>query len=249
MNQPRNRTGLLLSACLPQPLCGSRTPSLHVLRLMYPTSSYRPNPFGPFSHPAKTTRTIGGAPFEKDLTAGAKVPLRPALPFPRLPLPRAKNSIIIARSPLALPRYRAPARWRPDARSPPPPRRSPCGCSPSGRSGSGSSRSALAPACAHVPARCARRSRFALFRWSWRTRSDSDNPTDRALACHAARSALLARIFTQTSRPSLTMLPLSAPRLGVQGGMAPFASPCRGSRVKSRFIWLRRRVCTTPELL
>ena len=31
-----------------------------------------------------------------------------------------------------------------------------------------------------------------------RTRSESDNPTDRALACQSARSASLARIFTQT---------------------------------------------------
>ena len=35
-----------------------------------------------------------------------------------------------------------------------------------------------------------------------RTRSDSVNPAERAFACHSARSASLARIFTHTSRPA-----------------------------------------------
>ena len=39
-----------------------------------------------------------------------------------------------------------------------------------------------------------------------RTRSDSDNPTARALACHSAHSASLARIFTQTARPARRFL-------------------------------------------
>ena len=34
-----------------------------------------------------------------------------------------------------------------------------------------------------------------------RTRSDSVKPAERALACHSARSASLARTFTQTARP------------------------------------------------
>ena len=59
-----------------------------------------------------------------------------------------------------------------------------------------------------------------------RTRSESDNPTERALACHSARSALLARIFTQTLRRALMMLPTSL--MGVQGCMAPLGSPCPG---------------------
>ena len=36
-----------------------------------------------------------------------------------------------------------------------------------------------------------------------RTRSDSVKPAERALACHSARSASLARTFTQTARPGL----------------------------------------------
>ena len=38
-----------------------------------------------------------------------------------------------------------------------------------------------------------------------RTRSDSVNPAERAFACHSARSASRARIFTHTSRPALLM--------------------------------------------
>ena len=38
-----------------------------------------------------------------------------------------------------------------------------------------------------------------------RTRSESDNPTEWALACHSARSASLARIFTQASLPAPMM--------------------------------------------
>ena len=59
------------------------------------------------------------------------------------------------------PKCRAPAQWRPDARPPPPPQRSPCGYWPSGRSGSGSTRSAPARGCALAPVRCARPSRSA----------------------------------------------------------------------------------------
>ena len=38
-----------------------------------------------------------------------------------------------------------------------------------------------------------------------RTRSDSVNPAERAFACHSARSASLARIFTHTSCPAPLM--------------------------------------------
>ena len=38
-----------------------------------------------------------------------------------------------------------------------------------------------------------------------RTRSDSVNPAERAFACHSARFASLARIFTHTSRPAPLM--------------------------------------------
>ena len=54
-----------------------------------------------------------------------------------------------------------------------------------------------------------------------RTRSESDNPTERALACHSARSASLARIFTQTSRPAPMMLLSPTSRMGVEGGKPP----------------------------
>ena len=58
-----------------------------------------------------------------------------------------------------------------------------------------------------------------------RTRSDSVNPAERAFACHSARSASLARIFTHTSRPALLNVPLP---LGGSEGAQPPASPCRG---------------------
>ena len=54
-----------------------------------------------------------------------------------------------------------------------------------------------------------------------RTRSDSDNPTERALPCHSARSASLALIFTQTARRAPMMLLSPASRMGVEGGKPP----------------------------
>ncbi len=51
-----------------------------------------------------------------------------------------------------------------------------------------------------------------------RTRSDSVRPADRALACHSARSASLARTFTQTARPALTARRF---RFGGQRGHGP----------------------------
>ena len=57
--------------------------------------------------------------------------------------------------------------------------------------------------------------------------------------CHSARSASLARIFTQTLRPALMML-LSLPPGWGSKGACPLASPCRGSRVAwpQRVGWL-----------
>ena len=77
-----------------------------------------------------------------------------------------------------------------------------------------------------------------------RTRSESDNPTEWALACHSDRSASLARIFTQTSRRALMMLLSLPPKMGVEGGQAPSPSPCRGSREAwpQRVGWL---LCST----
>ena len=46
----------------------------------------------------------------------------------------------------------------------------------------------------------------------WRdTISDSVSPAERALACHSARSATLARIFAHTSRPAPTNCPDRTP--------------------------------------
>ena len=82
-------------------------------------------------------------------------------------------------------------------------------------------RSRSSPACAAVQVR--------TLPMDWRTSSESDNPTDRALACHSARSAWLARIFTQTARPSLTISFFLLPDWGSKGA-SPLASPCQGSR-------------------
>ena len=57
-----------------------------------------------------------------------------------------------------------------------------------------------------------------------RTRSESDNPTARALACHSDRSASLARIFTQTLRCSFTMA-LFLLLDGDRRGLAPSPVP------------------------
>ena len=65
-----------------------------------------------------------------------------------------------------------------------------------------------------------------------RTRSESDNPTERALACHSVRSASLARIFTQTSRPAPMMLLSPASRMGVEGGKPP-RQPLAGDHAQS----------------
>ena len=62
-----------------------------------------------------------------------------------------------------------------------------------------------------------------------RTRSESDSPTARALVCHSARSASLARIFTQTSRAA-PMISFPCLPDGGRRGLVPLASPCRGSR-------------------
>ena len=80
-----------------------------------------------------------------------------------------------------------------------------------------------------------------------RTRSESDNPTEWALACHSDRSASLARIFTQTSRRALMMLLSLPPKMGVEGGQAPSPIPCRGSREAwpKRVGWL---CCGAPSI-
>ena len=74
-------------------------------------------------------------------------------------------------------------------------------------------RSRSSPACATVQVRTRPTDR--------RTRSESDSPTERALVCHSARSASLARIFTQTSRPAPMMLLSPTSRMGVEGGKPP----------------------------
>ena len=60
-----------------------------------------------------------------------------------------------------------------------------------------------------------------------RTRSDSVNPEERALACHAARSTSLARIFTHTSRPAPRMCRC---RWGGQRGHSPPPAPAGDPR-------------------
>ncbi len=62
--------------------------------------------------------------------------------------------------------------------------------------------------------------------WPPPTRSDSVKPTERALACHSARSASLERIFSQTARPALLARRF---RFGVRGGTAP-RQPLLGTR-------------------
>ena len=62
--------------------------------------------------------------------------------------------------------------------------------------------------------------------WPPPTRSDSVKPTERASACHSARSASLERIFTQTARPALMARRF---RFGVRGGTAP-RQPLPGTR-------------------
>ena len=75
-----------------------------------------------------------------------------------------------------------------------------------------------------------------------RTRSDSVNPAERAFACHSARSASLARIFTHTSRPAPLMCRC---RWGVRGGTAP-RQPLPGTREAwpQRVGWLP---CAEPS--
>ena len=78
-----------------------------------------------------------------------------------------------------------------------------------------------------------------------RTRSDSVNPAELALACHSARSASLARIFTHTSRPAPMMC-----RWGVRGGTAP-RQPLPGTREAwpQRVGWLPCAKQTRPPTL
>ena len=74
-----------------------------------------------------------------------------------------------------------------------------------------------------------------------RTRSDSVSPAERAFACHSARSASLARIFTHTSRPAPLMCRC---RWGGLRGHSP-RQPLPGTREAwpQRVGWLTCLTC------
>ena len=78
-----------------------------------------------------------------------------------------------------------------------------------------------------------------------RTRSDSVKPAERALACHSARSASLARVFTRTARPALIT---RRRRWGGQRGHSPPPAPAgdpRSVAPKGRLAPVRRTISST----